>query len=204
MLTLEPNRMVFIRMIFAAAVTSLLTMPTLAEQPIKGAFGIMLGDRLPSSIVDDGFSPSDQADGYVAVFVDPPEPNNLFRTYQVTVEKSSRRVTEIFSRGIIDGKEQCLTKLEDLSQFLSNKYGGEIERRELESEGLETSVAVIDPPRSPVFVAVACGETNSIDGGFFEKGFLDGDDETTYLLMLTYSFKSTASSPKTTIDPSGL
>lgn len=63
---LESKRMRLSRVVLAAAVTSLLTMPTLAEQPIKGAFGITLGDRLPSSIVDDGLSPSNKADGYVA------------------------------------------------------------------------------------------------------------------------------------------
>ena len=194
----------FSRVVFATAVSLLLTIPAHAEQPIKGAFGINLGDRLPPSIVDDGFSSSDKADGYVEVFVDPPEPNNLFYSYQVTVEKNSSRVTKIFSRGIIDGKKQCQTKLGDLSQFLSNKYGGAIERRVLESEGLETSVAVIDPPQSPVFIVVACGETNTVDNGVYEKGIFDGDDETTYLLMLTYSFKSTTRPTKTTIDPSGL
>lgn len=163
-----------------------------AAQPITGAFGIELGKKLNATYIDGSYSGTPKLGGeFIEVTVNPPSPNELFHAYTATIDASRKSVVQVEASGMIDGKKECMSKLESLGKYLVRKYGGELK---IEKRGgafdLKTYFFLVDPPTSRAFIAAACSETDTVDNGWYERGFFAGDDETTYFITMNYNIPS--------------
>ncbi|MFQ5470644.1 MAG: hypothetical protein ACE5EH_10110 [Gammaproteobacteria bacterium] len=92
---------------------------TLAEQPVEGAFGILFGEKLDVSDLeqldfDDKYGPE-----YAFT---PSSPYKPLTKYSVFVSPISNQVYKIKATGQLKTKKKCLAELELLEQLLSRKY----------------------------------------------------------------------------------
>ena len=186
-----------------------------AKEPITHAFGIELGKTLDEAHLErdyseDIFEPGDSFgdESLLDVWVEAPTPNKLFSLYEATVERGSQKVVRVRASGHVTGKTKCLSKLRHLGRHLTKKYGGNLKLEEHGASGEKNYIFVIDPPNSRNLIGGACSETNLVDNGFSEKGIFDSEEDTTYVIKVTYNLGShyhgKSENPEKGFDGSGL